>query len=233
MSARREPKRRDKRSTGRHGSLHRGTPSLQPRPRVLIVCEGSKTEPNYFNGLRRERRLPPTLLMIVGGHKAGGPHPKKLVEHAAQRMKAAKRSGNPFDGVWCVFDRDVHEDIDRAFIQARDKGINVAFSNPSFELWYLLHYQDQGARIERDAVVDALQSHYPAYDKADEDAQMYDLLKGKRSEAMKRARRLRIAQHHIEDETCRAESPNPSTWVDKLVEYLLSLYGNTGTNKPQ
>jgi hypothetical protein len=41
---------------------------------------------------------------------------------------------------WVMFDRDQHSEIPEAFVRARQNGINVAFSNPSFDLWLLLHF---------------------------------------------------------------------------------------------
>ncbi|MEM1119428.1 MAG: RloB family protein, partial [Bacteroidota bacterium] len=50
---------------------------------------------------------------------------------------------------WVVFDMDIKldnkvqqkEDYENAIQLAESKGINVAYSNDAFELWFLLHYQ--------------------------------------------------------------------------------------------
>jgi hypothetical protein len=49
--------------------------------------------------------------------------------------------------------------------QARDNGIRIAISNPCFELWILLHFQDQRAHIERGALHHACVSYLPGYEK--------------------------------------------------------------------
>lgn len=44
-------------------------------------------------------------------------------------------------------------------------GIHLAISNPCFELWALLHFQDQRAHLEREQAGKALRKHLPKYDK--------------------------------------------------------------------
>lgn len=61
--------------------------------------------------------------------------------------RAAKKAGiKPDDWnwpqVWCLFDRDQHEDIPAAFAKAKREELHVAYSHPCFELWRLLHYQN-------------------------------------------------------------------------------------------
>ena len=203
------------------GSLRRPRPHREPRPRVLIVCEGEKTEPLYFNAFRQDRRLSTMEVTVIPGTKAGGTLPKQLVESAKKRRDQEKAARNPYDVVWCVFDCDEHQRLQEALVQARDNKIKVAFSNPSFELWYLLHFQHQGAVIDRKAVIAALRQYIPDYDKALDG--MYARLKDKQQDAISRSQDLRNAQHHITAEQCTEVSPNPSTWVDKLVECLNNI----------
>src|SRR3990172_166191 len=127
------------------------------KPALLIVCEGEKTEPVYFSHWRR-RLMQVVTIRIVGG-KESGTNPKNIVEFA----RALKHD---YDYVWCVFDRDEHEKIPAAFDQAIANGFNVAFSNPCFELWFLIHFQDQTAHIERRSVCRKLSSHIRGYEKS-------------------------------------------------------------------
>jgi hypothetical protein len=94
---------------GRADSLKRRKPRRDPLPRVLIVCEGIRTEKGYFQSLRHAERIPIDLEILAGGT------PKTLVERAVKRKReadtTAKKSGDPnsrFDEVWCVFDVDEH-----------------------------------------------------------------------------------------------------------------------------
>ena len=61
-------------------SLSRRPPSVEPRDRVLIVCEGKKTEPNYFKRLRGMLRLSSTTVKVV--HE--GPSPITVVKTAVK-----------------------------------------------------------------------------------------------------------------------------------------------------
>lgn len=45
--------------------LRRKPPKRPPYPRVLIVCEGAKTEVNYFEEIRQEARLPMVNLRVI------------------------------------------------------------------------------------------------------------------------------------------------------------------------
>lgn len=114
---------------------------ISPRIRFLIVCEGSKTEPNYF----RAFPIPPDSVVDVRGI---GENTKSLVERALELRSAE----GPYDQVWCVFDRDSFpvQNFNEALELARKNEIQVAYSNEAFELWYILHffYLDTGVTRE-------------------------------------------------------------------------------------
>ena len=80
----------------------------------------------------------------------------------------AKRRHSEFldyDQVWCVFDRDDHPHFDEAIKMARDNGLDLAVSNPSMELWLLLHFRDNPGMQHRREVRRMLKEHVPKYDK--------------------------------------------------------------------
>ncbi len=197
-------------------SLKRKKPSLPPKPRVLIVCEGAETEPRYFDRFRIEQRLSKELFCILGGDQCGA-HPKSVVAYTKKVARQARQDGFGFDHVWCVFDRNQHENIHNAFQQVHANGFSLAFSNPCFELWYLLHFQDQGAEIDSAAVAHELKRYIARYTKSTD---VYDILDDKQRDAIRRAEALRL--HHASDEGI---PPNPSTSVDTLVVFLNQLGG--------
>src|SRR5271156_3507691 len=132
----------------RNDRLRRRRPFREVKRRILIICEGEVTEPKYFNDLRHLTRSLIELSIEPGGT------PKTLVERAVDLKKAAARDAKrgkdenlKFDVVWCVFDVDEHPYLAEAQQQARVNGIKVAVSNPCFELWALLHFQEQHAYI--------------------------------------------------------------------------------------
>jgi hypothetical protein len=69
-----------------------------------------------------------------------------------QRAMRRDRDSPAFDEIWCVFDRDEHPYVEDALALAAQHGINVAFSNPCFELWLLLHVTDLRRHTDRHLV---------------------------------------------------------------------------------
>jgi hypothetical protein len=104
----------------------------------LIVCEGEKTEPNYFRSFR--------VLTATIKVQGVGENPSKLVIRANELQEE-----NEYDQIWCVFDRDdwKTEDFNNAIRNAQSQGFNVAYSNEAFELWYVLHFEFLNTGIPR------------------------------------------------------------------------------------
>lgn len=196
-----------KKLSGSRRSLRRPNPTRKPKPTVLIVCEGSKTEPTYFTDMMRDLKL---ALDIFG--KECGSDPKSVVEYAKQKAQSYE-----YDHTWCVYDCDEHERLEEAHQQARDNGFSVAFSNPCFECWYLLHFESQTAHIERTQMVTRLKMHISDYRKAR--LKMYENLLERQPDAVRRARALR----KLHGDNANASDSNPSTTVDCLVRHLIDL----------
>jgi hypothetical protein len=161
------PGRHDrKRRPGRH------LPSREPRGRLLIVCEGGKTEPEYIEGFRKSHRVPAGLVNVV---RHNGGSPLSIVEHAIELKEGARRDarrqGDPtldYGGVWCVYDVDDHDanTCRQAMDKARGKGVRVAVSNPSFELWLYLHFADPPGMRPRDWLRGQISKRVGKYGKA-------------------------------------------------------------------
>ncbi len=208
------PKRR---SSKRHKrgwkSFQRRKPSRELRARILIVCEGEKTEPIYFRALRKDKQL--SAAEVEAGPSPYGTDPRSVVDCAVDRKKEAFDDNEPYDKVWCVFDRDQHERFKEALNRAEAHDIGVAFSNPSFELWFLQHFRYSTAYIHRDNAVSELEQHIPHYDKSTD---VYDYILPQQGCAVDNARRL--AQYHV---GVNEPTANPSTTVHELVTALNKL----------
>jgi hypothetical protein len=176
------------------------------------VCEGKVTEPAYFRGIRRAERGIIELEIVQGGV------PKKVVERAVEMKMAAERNARlrqdvnlQYDHVWCVFDVDEHRLIAEASQQARENSIDLAVSNPCFELWLLLHFRDQTAHIEGEAVQRLCREHMPGYQKTPP----CDALRPYQTEAIERATKLEKRQ------AARNNSGgNPSTGIHRLIQQI-------------
>lgn len=189
--------------------------SRQARRRLLVVCEGERTEPEYIKGFERQVR---NHLVTVEVSKERG-DPRKVVEIAKALMHDAKREARrshdtwlEFDEVWCVFDRDEHERYDAAVNMAQDNNLELAVSNPSFELWLVLHFRESPGPQHRDTLRRMLRDRLlPGYDKGID----FEALAEGIEVAIERTRRL------DEDAAAMGEPRrNPTTGVYRLTDSI-------------
>lgn len=200
----------------------RRSPHRQIRSKVVIACEGKKTEPLYFDAIRSHLRASAKDIVIVD-HK--GTDPLTIVQSAVDEVEL-QRPWLKGDTAWAVFDGDEHRQNaaqkqrwDQALSLAAARHIKVVISNPCFELWYLLHFQAQSANIHRDATLRALKNHIPGYDKGISVFAALHTLQPPlgRSSAVTRAASLRAMHERNSSQSWT----NPSTEVHILVERLL------------
>ena len=114
-----------------------------PKRKFIIFTEGKNTEPEYFKALKSY--LMGALIEIEIIDAAGVP--KTIAEKASDRAKkiGAKKQLSSFeegDEIWAVFDKDEHPNIAEAFQKCDAAKVGVAFSNPCFELWLILQFED-------------------------------------------------------------------------------------------
>lgn len=110
------------------------------RQRFLIVCEGKQTEPNYFKALTKG------IESIHCEIRGKGKNTKSLVKEAI-----TLKANNDFDKIWVVFDKDEvpDNDFNDAIKKAEKNGIECAWSNAAFELWFLYHFENVTAQLLR------------------------------------------------------------------------------------
>jgi len=130
-----------KRKVDSRGYSSRKIDTRELRQNFLIVCEGEKTEPKYFEAFP----VPKDVVDIRGL----GQNPSKLV-NSTKKIIEQKEEGY-YDQVWCVFDRDdwTAEDFNNAIANSKIQEIKVAYSNEAFELWYVLHFEFLNSGIPR------------------------------------------------------------------------------------
>lgn len=173
-------------------------------PTILIVTEGMKTEPNYFNAFP----VSSLTVRVVGCGRVTS----SLVDEAERLNEQIDA-----DITWCVFDYDDIQDFDKAVKAAKNKGFKVAHSVESFELWYLLHFNYLDAQLKRDEFCKRLSTHIGVeYEK--NSRQMYAQLLDRQAYAIKSAKRLE--KHHDDLGINQISRRNPSTHVYRLVEEL-------------
>jgi hypothetical protein len=140
--------------------------------KVLVVTEG-KTEELYLDCFKWRFRY--EALDIENSSETS---PGQLLESAItfwrkskSQSKKAKDSSYfslPYDSVWIAFDRNGNtlEQIDSTTREAQRQNINVAFSQPCFEIWLLLHFAYSTREFDAcKEVMAALKQHDKTYSK--------------------------------------------------------------------
>jgi hypothetical protein len=187
--------------------------------KVVIVCEGRETEPGYFKGIRQFKGIPKELVPVIHPNATDPLSIVSKVINVRQTYKDA-REWTTDDEAWAVFDGDEHmrgnpANWEAAILLAKSKGIHLAVSNPCFELWYLLHYQEQNGCLSPQEALRSLRGHIRDYEKS---KRLWpEPLQSRTEDALSRARQLarRAADDGLPPHT------NPRTGVCDLVDSLL------------
>ncbi|GAA1700025.1 hypothetical protein GCM10009745_53400 [Kribbella yunnanensis] len=177
----------------------------------MIFCEGEASEPDYLNALKRLPEVRNNTAISLEIDPTSGV-PLTLVQAAVARM----RKDVEVDEYWCVFDVEWpqhHPHLDRTLQIAAGNDINVAVSNPCFELWLILHHQDHGAFLDNRAA-ESLSRRLDGRTGKRIDASMY---LPQRAEASKRAADL--AGRHDQNGALFPDD-NPSSSMYKLLKAI-------------
>ena len=183
------------------------------KPRILVLCEGQKTEHVYFSALRVEMRLP--SVRVWRPSKVRGP--RGLTKAADE----ARLSDPGLDEIWCVLDHDGREEEVRKFLvwyeRARKRRggpkIEAVISDPCFEYWLLLHFEYTTRPFEKvggcERATRMLRRHVNDYRKGSRP--FFDGLSGLRDKAIQNAERAARA------------GPSPGTDIGRLIKRLKEL----------
>ncbi|MCR5081629.1 MAG: RloB family protein [Treponema sp.] len=204
--------------------------SLFQKKAFLIACEGVCTEPNYIKNLVKIEKLNKNIAegttVIIAPHQHSDPC-GVLTDLLSISDK------EDFDECWIVIDRDAKEfkgkgfgghtkeNFDKAIKYASENNIKVAFSNPCFELWIVLHFEYRDTECSRESIqkkaLEKVNSLLPQnkklknVDELKSFDELYSILKDKTSLAIKFSEKL------SENE---AKQKNPSTSVHRLVSTI-------------
>lgn len=219
-----------KRMKASWGKSRSAAPSFRIRPeRLLIVTEGTKTEPYYFEGFKNRINAgyhgEYVTLRVCGV----GDNTVSLFERA---RSIASADPDGFTQVWVVYDKDSFPSRDfNAVVDlcSSESGGGVtyraAWTNEAFELWYILHFAYVDSALDRGSYAPILTRYLRAeglgkYEKNRSD--MFSALEGRMPAAIANAERLEGSNAG----RTPADS-NPGTTVHLLVKELLP-YLNSG-----
>ncbi|MDA0525420.1 RloB family protein [Methanococcoides alaskense] len=183
------------------------------RNKMVIICEGEKTEPLYFNNYRtRQNNL--DVITIPSNRK----DVVNIVGFAKKKLDELDIESG--DSIWCVFDRDENTDqtISSAYKEA-GRSINMCFSNPSFELWFLLHFSYNNSPLENKGLIELLKRNISEYSKSEN---YYKVLEPLMVTAIKNSKKLE--KYHLDNGTeLNSTKSNPSTQVHRMIETILNF----------
>lgn len=114
---------------------------ITKKPVIFIACEGTRTEYDYFTSwAQRDDVLAyfENVEVYPDAEENEKPqtNPYKLVEMAAEML-----GNGTCTYAWVVCDRNGHSKMPEMFRDAKEKGVNIAFSARSFEEWVLMHFE--------------------------------------------------------------------------------------------
>lgn len=210
-----------------------------PREIMGIIAEGTVSEIEYFQELKRHygRSNGPEgdnegLLKIV---KTLDTDPNNLVQAALKKRRENMRQAKEGNGVvvdswWVVVDRESDSDQGRRAslklaektLSRHGKGINLVIDSPSIEYWFLLHFQYSTRDYDRsDQVIPDLRKpgRMPDYSKSSNSTTWSPLMDESRiSTAITNAKR--VESFSIKNGTSR-----PSAECYRVLEKIQAITG--------
>lgn len=149
-----------------HSRLTRLTGTRPYKKLFLLSAEGAKTEESYFRFFN-SLGLPISVKILKRQTSKSSPKQvlKEMMKYIGKGSKELKKQ----DEAWIVIDRNGWpEDQIQKILDWEEKKEkhNVAISNPNFEYWLLLHFED-GNRVQspKDCLT-RLREHLPDYQKS-------------------------------------------------------------------
>lgn len=186
----------------------------------LIVCEGKKTEPNYFNGLKKKinEKYGNKVDVLIPNIdiKGTGMNTTSLVKYT---QKTVNHANKVYGRVWGVFDKDDYN-VEQFNSAIDNCNYNVAWSNPNFELWLLAHFKKVSRYVSKDDVIQELSKEFQKKGLGDytkNDTDIFDKVtsEGKLHTAIKNCEYMEEV-----NKDGQASQRNPMTKVYKIVDGL-------------
>ena len=175
----------------------RTSQNRKTNPIYYVFCEG-KSEEEYIKTLKQFFRKP-IKIKIEQKNVIN----KSKIDSYLQQEKFDKSK----DRIFLMYDLDIKNTLEN--LQEVEKKykthVILLVSNPCFELWYLLHFQNYVENDSSKDVENALRRYVSNYQKGEVPENL-----DKQSDAIRRATKLNLYN-------------NPSTSVYKLIEILKKL----------
>ena len=191
----------------------------EPERRFYVYCEGVKTEPEYLRAVRHRFKRASIEVVGVGGvaltvADRAIQQAKELRSNRGRRRQDTS-SYEEQDQVWAVFDRDDHPQFDDAVAICRSNRVEVAQSDPCFEVWLVLHLEDYDKPASSSDIQARLHKLLPEYHHEQSSSPNFEtLLVQVRAAERRAARQLRAREAE------NRPFGNPSTTVGCLTRTI-------------
>lgn len=187
----------------------------------LIVTEGKKTEPNYFDGLKKDinSQYKGRISINIDG---AGEHTLTLLERA---QKIVEKEPDKYKHVWLVYDKDdfPKDDFDNTYykcvsLSENDDSVifHALWSNECIEYWFLLHFMVLSSDLNRSEYYPKLSECLGSKYKKNRD-DIYVLLKPFIKTAIDNAKKIAENNKGLAPSQC-----TPGTTVYEIFEMLNS-----------
>lgn len=188
------------------------------KPVIAIGCEGkNKTETTYFKNFSSREYM---IRFSTGRHT----DPIGMANDLVDFIKIEDIKKEYDDKIYLLLDTDINENkqeqIDKAKKICKKNGIELITSTPTFEYWYILHFENTTKKFTSSKQVKSyLKTKIHNYS---ESMNIYPLIKEKTNEAIKNAEN--IEKYYTNNgQEIDSEGANPHTSAYKIVEQLNNM----------
>ena len=190
--------------------------SKQKSSNWLIVCEGTKTEPNYFveavNEINKNIEDKYKLKVNVIGTGKNTVSLVKSVEDLQVEIDKYNNRLIPYSKIFVVFDKDSFSDknFDEAINMCQTNGYIPLWSNQAIEFWFLLHFNYIDGKMNRKMYATKINEYFKKkglkYNYHKNDSKIYSKLctHGSLNKAKTNAKKIHLT--HINDKPSQSES---------------------------
>lgn len=200
----------------------RKSSTRKSKPKVLIVCEGKKTERDYFALIKKKYRL--TSVVVVKSSMLGSA-PISVVQSAvslSQEQIELYGKSAQYEQVYCVYDTDEHTSLREAKRLINENNFIAIISNICFEYWLILHYKysrasflSRSGKSASQVCIEKLEEYIKNYKKSAIEKYFDDLF-------LRLETAIFNSKKSLNDAVSTNEL-NPSTNVHELILFLQSL----------
>lgn len=144
-------------------AFHRALGERRYKKLIIIAAEGTKTEPQYFSLFNQHET---TFVHVKCLRSTKDTTPAQVLSRMREYLKS--HSLKKSDYAWLVVDKDNWAEDQLAVLHEWSKqhpNYGLALSNPHFEYWLLLHFDDGHGIANSQQCIQRLKKHLPEYEK--------------------------------------------------------------------